>query len=98
LLTSGVWANLLPTARALYIAARAGATTNNFIQNYNELEGDILDDWEFDEVWFERKYDICFRSQAALARSVGVSVDSAKIEVKNIASIYLSGACSPKDL
>jgi hypothetical protein len=84
LLTSGVWANLLPTARALYIGARAGATTNNFIHNYNELEEDVLYDWEFDEVWFDRKYDICFKSQAALARSVGVSVDSAKSALENL--------------
>jgi hypothetical protein len=60
LLTSGVWANLLPTARALYIGARAGATTNNFIHNYNELEGDVLHDSEFDKVWFDRKYDISY--------------------------------------
>ena len=60
LLTSGAWANLLPTARPLYIAARAGATTKNFVHNYNELEGDILDEWEFDEVWFDRKYDISY--------------------------------------
>jgi hypothetical protein len=84
LLTSGVWANLLPTARALYIAARAGATTNNFVQNYSELEEEFLDDSEFQEVWIGRKYDICFRSQAALARSVGVSVDSVKSALDNL--------------
>jgi hypothetical protein len=80
IVTSGVWSELSPRAKALYLAMRSVAKFDPY--NYMEIEyGEQLNDVDFNfnsEDYRERKWDICLYSLAQLCRMV--NIDSSKIK------------------
>jgi hypothetical protein len=78
LIDSGIWANLLPRAKALYLAMRSNAKQD--YQLYRDVEEENGWEWmtSYEDYLQMRKWDVCITPLAELARRVNVDVSDSK--------------------
>ena len=76
IITSGVWAELLPRAKVLYLAMRSVARFDPDLYSLIEhidLDGFELSDFYMTDQYRDRKWDVCERSVAELCREMNIS-------------------------
>ena len=73
LLHSGIWHNLIPTAKALYIVFRCyGGLPGDLLDMYADIEEIDFHEEDRREVYKNRKWEICDKSQAFLCEKAGI--------------------------
>jgi len=85
----GLWRELKkPTAKALYPVMRSFSKFD--LETYLEIEGDDEKCYaDFDEVYKDRKYDLCYENKNTLAKYSGMHRNSINDALKDLADNYL---------
>jgi hypothetical protein len=84
IIESGVWSNLKPRAKALYLALRSVAIQD--YQLYRDIEHENGFDWmtPYDEYLRDRNWDVVDCPLAELGRLVGINVTNIKLPLQQL--------------
>jgi hypothetical protein len=92
IVTSGIWAELTPRAKALYLAMRTYAKFDRELYIGVELDG--VEPWEADfdfrgEAYRERKWDYCDTPLTELCRSVNIESTNIRSVIEQLEEYHL---------
>jgi hypothetical protein len=84
----GLWRELKPTAKALYPVMRSFSKFD--LETYLDIEGDEEKCYaDFDEVYKDRKYDLCDENRNLLAKFAGIHRNSVNDALNDLERNYL---------